>query len=402
MRTPVVRTLVLSTILFPLFAPPNAPATDLGAAVMPRLTLGGRLISTLDATWAQGEGRDDDDSYNVNVADTSLLLRADRKLFDQSIGGAVVGLEFPDPDADFTDTVFYHQVFAFLWDRNYQVELGRTKLRNTLVEFPTLRDDDLLRFTEIQNGFSHSNTEEYQQFGNHLAVDLFFPGQRLVATGYLAQRIETDPIGQVLEEFDLNSGGLQIQYRQPDPLRFAGRLRQLGLAWDTQQVDVAGDEWKQAVMAGGVVNLTMDPQDHWEGLAQAIYDGGAGDTDLTTLQGRALAESLSVVAGVNFRRSTFQLLRWKASLTGAYKNYLDAGDAWEWSAIPSLQYQLGDGVGLLAQYQYTNRGDALAEIVGFDQEHTVQLGLSFDFETMFNDYIGERQSILNLEHGYVR
>ena len=40
--------------------------------------------------------------------------------------------------------------------------------------------------------------------------------------------------------------------------------------------------------------------------------------------------------------------------------------------------------------------------MGYDQEHTVQVGLSFGFETTFNDYIGERDSILNLEHGYVR
>ncbi|GAB4274261.1 MAG: hypothetical protein Kow0092_29700 [Deferrisomatales bacterium] len=385
-----------------LWAVPVASAKDLGATVIPRLTLGGRLISTLDATWADGEGRGGDDRYDVNIADTSLLLRADRKLFDKSIGGAVVGLEFPDPDADFTDTVFYHQVFAFLWDRSYQVELGRTKLRNTLVEFPTLRDDDLLRFTEIQNGFSQSNTEEFQQFGNHLAVDLFFPAHRMTLTGYLAQRIETDAGGNVRAEFDINSGGLQVQFEQPEGLRFSGRLRQLGVGWDVQQVDAGRDEWKHALVAGGVVNLTMDPQDHWEGLAQVIYDGGAGPLDLTSYQGRSLAETLAVVAGVSFRHSTFQLLRWKASLTGAYKNYLDEGGAWEWSAVPSFQYQLGDGVGLLVQYQYTDRGQDLARAVGFDGEHTVQVGLNFDFETLFNDYIGERRSILNLEHGYVR
>lgn len=378
-----------------------ASARDVGADVVPRITIGGRLISTLNATWLQGDGRDDDDLYDVSIADTSILARFDRRLFDRSVGGAVVGLEFPDPDADLTESVFYHRVFAFLWDRNYQVELGRTKLRSFLVEFPTLRDDDLLRFTEVLNGFSNSNTEEYHQFGNHLALDLFWPRRFLQVTGYLAQRVETDLNGSVEDEFDLNSGGLFVQRTVPGPLKFSGRLRQLGVGWDAQKVDVDGDTWKHAFVAGGVINLTMDPLDHWEAMAQVLYDTGAGDRDLTTDQGRALAKSVAVAAAVNYRHSTFQVLRWKAALTAAYKDYRDE-DAAEWSVVPTFQYRLGDGMGLLAQYQYTRRSGDLATAVGFDQEHTVQIGLSFDFETTFNDYIGERQSILNMEHGYVR
>jgi hypothetical protein len=382
--------------------PVTLKAKDIGASVTPRITLGGRLISTLDASWKDGEGRSDDNTYDINVADSSILARFDRRLFDKSIGGAVVGFEFPDPDADFTDTVFYHQVFAFLWDKYYQVELGRTRLRSSLVEFPTLRDDDLLGFTEVQNGFSNSNTEEFHQFGNQLALDLFLPEQYLIGTLYVAQRIETEGDGSIRDQFDLNSGGIMFQRNVPDQLKFTGRLRQLGVGWDAQQVDVPEDNWKHAFLAGAVLNLTVDPRDHWEGLVQVLYGTGAGDTDLTTFRGRTLAESVSVVAGVRYARSTFQLLRWKAALTAAYKDYLDGGDASKWSVVPTFVYRLGDGVGLSAQYQYTRRSDDLARAVGFDEEHTVQVGLTIDFETIFNDYIGERRSILNLEHGYIR
>ncbi len=378
-----------------------APARDVGADVVPRITIGGRLISTLEATWLSGEGREDEDAYEVSIADSSILARFDRRLFDKSVGGAVVGLVFPDPDSDLPGSVFYHHVFAFLWDRGYRVEIGRTKLRSFLVEFPTLRDDDLLTFTEVRNGLSNADAEEFHQFGNHLALDLFRPGQRLRATAYLAQRIETDDAGNVEDEFNLNSGGILLQRSVPEALKFSSRVRQAGIGWDVQKVDTGGDTWKHALLAGGVVNLTMDPRDHWEAMAQVIYDTGAGKPDLATYRGRALAESVSVAAAVNYRRSTFQVLRWKAGLTGAYKDYLD-GDASQWSAVPTLQYYLGDGVALLAQYQYTSRSGALARAVGYDREHTVQVGLSFDFETTFNDYIGERDSILNLEHGYVR
>ncbi len=384
-----------------LLAPAAVRAGDVGADVMPRITVGGRLVSTFDLGRAYGRDRDDEDTADVDVADSSLLVRFDKRLFDQSVGGAVLGLEFPDPDADFADTVYYHHVFAFLWDRNYRIELGRTKLRNYLVEFPTLRDDDLLWFTETTNGLSNSNTEEYQQFGNHLAVDLFAPRQFLAGTVYLAQRTETEDDGSVKDGFDVNGGGVQLQRTVPAALKFSGRVRQAGVGWDVQRVDVDGGAWKNAFVAGGVVNLTLDPADHWEAMAQAIYDLGAGDEGLGTLRARALARSVSVVGAVNFRKSTFQLLRWKAGLTGAYKRYTQEGDG-EWSVVPTFQYRLGDGVAAVAQYRYTGRSADLARAVGFDREHRVQVGLTFDFEAGFNDYIGQRQSILNLEHGFVR
>ena len=392
MRKPAIVVLVAAT----LGAVVPAAAVDVGANVAPRITLGGRLIATQEAAWRLGERRPDDDAYPVSIADSSLLARFDRRLFDKSVGGAVVGLEFPDPDADVGGAVFYHQVFAFLWDRNYRVELGRTKLRGFLVEFPTLRDDDLLEFTEIRNGFSDSEVEEYQQFGNHAALDLYWPDKRLVLTAYAAQRLDGEGRAD-----RLNSWGLVVQRSVPDAIKFSSRLRQIGIGWDAQKVNAGGDTWKHAVMVGGVVNLTMDPADHWEAMAQVIYDLGAGRTDLASERGRARAESLSAVAAVNYRHSTFQVLRWRAGLTTAYKRYRDADES-EWSVVPSLRYRLGDGVEFVAQYRYNRRSSGLARAVGYDREHRIEAGLTFDFETSFNDYIGERDSILNLEHGYVR
>ncbi len=373
-----------------------AAAVDVGANVMPRITLGGRLLASQQAEWSLGKGRADRDAFPVSIADSSILARFDRRLFDKSVGGAVVGLEFPDPDADVDGAVFYHHVFAFLWDRNYRVELGRTKLRNFLVEFPTLRDDDLLEFTEIPNGFSDSDVEEYQQFGNHAALDLFWPERRLRLTAYAAQKLD----GRGRAE-RLNAWGLVLQRSVPDVIKFSDRLRQIGVGWEAQKLNADGDTWKHAIMAGAVVNLTLDPADHWEGMVQAIYDRGAGPTDLSTHQGRARAESLSVVAAVNYRHATFQVLRWRAGLSAAYKDYRDTAQSL-WSVVPSLRYRLGDGVELAAQYQYTRRSASLARAVGYGEEHRVEVGLTFDFETAFNDYIGERDSILNLEHGYVR
>ncbi len=116
------------------------------------------------------------------------------------------------------------------------------------------------------------------------------------------------------------------------------------MGWDAQKVNAGSDTWKYAFVAGGV---------------------------------------------------------WRAALTAGYKDYRDA-DAGEWSLAPTVRYRLGDGVEFLPQYRYTDRSGDLARAVGYGEEHRIEAGLSFDFESVFNDYIGERDSILNLEHGYVR
>ena len=44
----------------------------------------------------------------------------------------------------------------------------------------------------------------------------------------------------------------------------------------------------------------------------------------------------------------------------------------------------------------------LASAIGFDRKQSIQFGLVFSFDQRFNDNIGERKSILNLEHGYIQ
>ena len=61
-------------------------------------------------------------------------------------------------------------------------------------------------------------------------------------------------------------------------------------------------------------------------------------------------------------------------------------------------YRLGQGVDLLMQLSYTDYVDGL----GGGNDAVVQIGMAFGFDAMFNDTIGERDSILNLEHGYIQ
>lgn len=92
------------------------------------------------------------------------------------------------------------------------------------------------------------------------------------------------------------------------------------------------------------------------------------------------------------------LTRYQAGLTLAYKDYADISDGSQWSVVSNAFYRLGQGVDLLAQLKYTEYGDGL----GGGNDTVVQVGMAFSFDAAFNDNIGERDSILNLEHGYIQ
>jgi hypothetical protein len=80
------------------------------------------------------------------------------------------------------------------------------------------------------------------------------------------------------------------------------------------------------------------------------------------------------------------------------KDYSDVEQARSYVAAPSVGYRLGSGVELLAQYQYSKNDAALAAATGVETEQRIELGLMFSFAHTFNESVGERQSILNIEH----
>jgi hypothetical protein len=86
----------------------------------------------------------------------------------------------------------------------------------------------------------------------------------------------------------------------------------------------------------------------------------------------------------------------------AYKDYPDQNDATQFSIIPNYVYRLGHGFDIVGQYRFTSFNDGLAMMTGVDTDQTIWAGLVFSFDQTFNDQIGERSSILNMEHGYIQ
>ncbi|MGD8998941.1 MAG: hypothetical protein PVF75_00880 [Granulosicoccaceae bacterium] len=393
---------MIAATLGVMFTMQTVEALEVDREVMPRVTVAGRLIATPTTTSRDGFGGEQDEDHNeIGISDSSLLLRFDKRTYDGGVAGAMVGFTKPDQDSDLPDDVFFHQLNAFYWNKEFEVLFGRTRLPNTLVEFPTLRDDDLLAYTHVPNLSSFAENDQYQIYGDVMSFGWHVnPNVTLSAWG--GARFETEADGDRKEEFDINSGGVGLVYAQPEELVYLHRIRHAGIMIDYQSVDDGiVDDSTYSVIAGAEWNLNNSPLKNWSAGLQYLYNDGIDGVAITDPNGLARAESWAAVGSVRFTRRPKLLTRWQAGLSMAYKDY-DENNASQYSIVPSFAYRLGSGIDLVAQYQYSNLDDALAGVTGYDEEHRIQAGLSFSFDMNFNDTIGERTSILDTEHSYIR
>ncbi len=392
---------------------PVAKALEVDREVLPRITVGGRLLATPMYESNDGFGTQSDDSTNeIDVSDSAFLLRFDKRTYSQKgVAGAVLGLRKTSTDSDLGDDVFFHQLNAFYWNRDYQVVLGRTRLRNFLIEFPTVRDEDLIDYVYVPNASSYREAEEDQFYATQAAFD-WYVGKKSALSIWTAARVETDNLGEERETAELNSAGIGWRYATSEQLRYVERIREAGVMVDFQNVDdpVTGlDDTMHSITAGAEWNLNRDPSHNWSMAVQGVYNKGFNDIVFNPAAGDAAqriaqrrAKSRTAVVSLRYTDRPKLLTRSQYAVSLAYKDYPDRDSASQWSIIPSYVYQLGHATDFVAQYIHTKRDDGLAALTGFDTERKLMVGLVFGFDQTFNDQIGERKSILNLEHGYIQ
>ena len=375
--------ITVSGLILSMIAP-TAFALEVDREVLPRIQLGGRIIASVNTVDLDS---DPDAESELSLADSSLLARFDKLLYSDGVAGATVGL------AEHDDAVVFHYLNGFYWNRDYAVMIGRSRLGNTLLEMPLMRDDDLLDYTHVGNA---SSDEEFDQiYGNRVSFDLFID-QKIQSVGlWIGTRRNGAAYANAPNGFD--SVGASYIYEQPEDLRYVKRLRHAGLIVDGQKVETTtGEDWNFALIAGAEANLNIDPRQNWSLAGQTIVNQGVSGTPV--VPNLAATESNSMVLSLRYTGRPKLLTRYQAGLTFAYKDYTDIDDGSQWSVVTNAFYRIGQGVDLLAQLSYTDYGDGL----GGGNDTIAQIGMAFSFDAMFNDNIGERDSILNLEHGYVQ
>jgi hypothetical protein len=383
-----IKPILLANALSLLFVQ-SVYALEVDREVVPRMTIGGRVISTMDSLDLDSEPKAED---GINLSDSAILMRFDKRMYRDGVAGAVVGIKEND------EAAVFHQLHVFYWNRNYRFELGRSRLRNTLLEFPLIRDDDLLDYTHVGNA---SSNEEFDQiYGDTASFDWYLDRKIQSLNLWAGTRRNGDPVDFPEAPGGFDSYGAGYVYEQPEDLRYVKWIRHAGVLYDRQKVDTSnGSEWLNAVVAGIEFNLNMNPVNNWSLGLQTLYNDGLDNAiDVNSVAARARAKSASIVTSVRYTGRPKLLTRWQGAITAAVKNYSDVDQGTQWSIAPNVVYRMGQGVDVFAQVKYSDYDQGL----GGGSDTAVQLGMAFSLDAMFNDNIGERASILNLEHGYIQ
>ncbi|APF20894.1 hypothetical protein [Caldithrix abyssi] len=371
--------------------------------VSPEIQLGARGVMSFNTDIT---GNQKTTSVN-DFSDTGLLLGFRQKMYNRFRGQLVIGLQFPDADSDLGQ-VFFHQTFLLLEDQKNVLKMGRSRVRSALIEFPTLRDDDALAFTDVLNPFSSGENTEDNQYGNVIELAHIF-AQRYWLTVH-GEHFTRTPVPPATSEtdFSLNALGFSFVYMVPETQIWNRPfIQQLGIGFNNFLTDRQGysnqfDQTLKNILVSGVFNLKPDPIYFVDARFQVVYNLGFKEIktignfyDLTRARAAAHFFSLRFLYR-KLERPTLQL-----ALSGGFKVFPDLTQkARQWQVIFNAFYRLGENFDLAFQVQQAQFTGDLKTLYG-KSETRFQVGLVYSIDQRWNKQFDDRNSLLNLEHGYI-
>jgi len=377
------------------------------AQVASAIQLAGRGVMSFNSYNRAGGVFVDENSAVNDFSDTGLLLGLRQKLYNNYRSRFVIGIQFPDAESDLGQ-VFFHQVHFQMENKWSVFKLGRTRVRSSLIEFPTLRDDDALQFTDVLNPFSAGHNTEESQYGNVAEAGVIIK-QRLFVTAHGEHFTETPvPPATSEEDFSLNAIGGTIEYRVPEVQRFNRNiLAQLGIGWNnflTERVGYSGfDRALKNIIFSTVLNIYPDPVYFVDLRYQTIYNFGFDEVkSINSFADLARTRSISHFGSLRLVYRKLERPAAHFSLGFGYKTFPDLDN--QTSAMTLIAngfYRLGENLDIGVQYQFMDLRKDLLNLYT-QKEHSIKLALVFSFEQFWNKYYDERDSLLNLEHGYLK
>ena len=142
------------------------------------------FIATANLSDTERPGGGNKSEAALDIADSSILISASKYMFSAGdYGYAVLGPDTTGRRFRPAGRNFCASGAGRHGQSGLRLRACRTRLPNTLVSFPTIRDDDLLGFTHVGNAGANVEAEEDQIFGGRsrrhaLSVEAF-PGARL-------------------------------------------------------------------------------------------------------------------------------------------------------------------------------------------------------------------------------
>ncbi len=374
------------------------------AQVSPEILMGARGVMSLNLNKISLEKS----SAVSDFSDTSFLIGFRQKLYNQFRGKFVLGFQFPDADSDLGQ-IYFHQVFLQIEDKSNILKIGRSRVKSGLIEFPTLRDDDALYYTDVLNPFSSGINTEESQFGNVLELTHIFK-QRFWLKVHGEHFTKSPELPEVSEtEFSLNSLGLSFEYIVPESQRWNRKvLNQLGISFNNFITDREGftslfDRALKNVIFSAILNLHPDPVHFWDVKHQAIYNIGFKEiAEIGSYADMARAESLATFTSVRYLYRKIERPTAQISASFGYKTFPDLiNGTSQLALIANAFYRLGENFDVGIQFrQEWFRGD-LANIFSKSSSQ-IQFSVIFSIDQSWNNQFDDRDSLLNLEHGHIK
>lgn len=364
----------------------------------PQLSISGVGAATVNYSKNGSHGNGKGES-GINFSDSALLVGAAQRLGDgKGIGSTGLGwLTLDETNEGKATQLFLNQAFLDYQSERTEILVGRSDNPTAhLVDFPTIRGDDLITLTNPLNPFSDGQNAEEHRYSNVASVTLN-QGLKYFENFHAQHLINSSGQGS---DTGLNSFGATFEYLAPPGMEPFQAVPAWGVGF---QHFTLGSGGLHQVFGGGTLNLNESVTHRWDLRIQDILSFGSDLKAFSNTTDSFQGNSNAVAAAIRYLSSPFGGLGYQLSLTGGYKNYFDVPEAKSYGGALTAVKRLGQGFDIVAQYQGQWRDQALAAVqtkgLGFEQ--TVEVGFIFSFDSTINAHLTPRRTILNQQHQYV-
>jgi hypothetical protein len=366
----------------------------------PQIEIAGAGIGTLgysrSAGHQSGEGTTD-------YSDSALLIGAAQKLYDGGIGSFGLGWLTTDPSSrgyGSGSSYFAHQAFVDYQTQTFEALIGRTDSATAhLVDFPTLRGDDLVTLTNPVDPFSNGENTEEHRYSNVGSVTLN-QDFKYFESIHVQHLINSASVGT---DTGINSFGVNFEYFTTVGQEMFNRVPTWGAGVEHIVLGANSPGGLNQFSLGGVLNLNESVTNRLDLRAQGVVSVGSDLRAFQSVTDSFQADASSLAMSIRYLNSPFGKPGYQIGLTTGWKSFTKVDDARSFGWALTGVKRLGQGFDFVAQSKGQWRDPALARVqsAGIPYEQVTEVGFIFDFSSTFNQHISPRRSMLNQQHGYV-